>query len=104
MIKPEAQRKWLKESAGLWPVAKGSVREYKQKCKKAGCKRCASGEGHPVWQMTYYENGRQRSKHVPRWMIDDLKKALENGRRLEELLVQAGLGFIEEAKGKAKAD
>ncbi len=42
----------------LWPAAKGSVREYNQKCVKAGCRRCASGKGHRVWQLTYYLGGR----------------------------------------------
>ena len=80
----------------LWPVAKGSVREYKQKCKSK------SGEGHPVWQMTYYQEGKQKSKHIPKWLIGELKEALENGRKLEELLGKAGLAFIEERKRDAK--
>lgn len=104
MGESEAQGEWQEEAARLWPVAKGSVREYKQKCRSEGCARCKSGEGHPVWQMTYYQNGRQKSKHIPKWLIGELKEALENGRRLEELLVKSGLEFIEERKRAAKSE
>jgi len=102
MEKSKAQGEWLEEVARFWPVAKGSVREYKQKCKNKGCARCKSGGGHPVWQMTYYQEGKQKSKHIPKWLIGELKESLENGRRLEELLVQAGLGFIEERKRESR--
>jgi hypothetical protein len=84
----------------LWPAAKGSVREYKQKCVKAECPRCRSGKGHPVWQLTYYMDGRQRSKHIPRSLIGDVKRALGNGRKIEDLLVEAGLAYIDELKLK----
>lgn len=104
MERSEAQGRWQDEAAGLWPVAKGSVREYKQKCKSKGCARCKSGEGHPVWQLTYYQNGRQKSKHIPRGLIGELKEALENGRRLEELMVNSGLEFIEEKRRAAKSE
>ena len=104
MEKSKAQAEWLEEAARLWPVAKGSVREYKQKCRNKGCARCKSGEGHPVWQMTYYRNGRQRSKHIPRRLIGELKEALENGRKLEELLVKSGLAFIEERKEEPRGE
>ena len=84
----------------LWPVAKGSVREYRQKCVRANCRRCESGEGHPVWQLTYYDDKRQRSKHIPRDLIGAVKRALANGRELEALLVSVGLDYLEELKRK----
>jgi len=100
MGKSEAKAKLVSEVERLWPAAKGSVREYHQKCVKAECRRCASGKGHPVWQLTYYLDGRQRSKHIPRSLIGDVKRALANGRKIEALLVKSGLGYLEELKGK----
>ena len=64
----------------LWPVAKGSIRKYQPKCRRTNCSRCKSGEGHPpVWEMTYYLDGKQRSKHIPLVLVDDVKLALEKG-------------------------
>jgi len=96
----ELNEKWLKEIEELWPFAKGSVREYRQKCSKKECSKCKTGERHLTWQMTYYENGRQRSKHVPRAHIEELKKAIENGRKVEEILIKAGLEYLEFLKDK----
>lgn len=100
MEESQAKEKLLAEVAKLWPAAKGSVRRYGQKCKNINCEKCKSGERHPIWQITYYENGRQRSKHIPKDLVDDFKQALENGRKIEALLVQSGLEFLEELKRK----
>jgi len=86
----------------LWPSAKGSVRRYMQKCVRADCGRCKSGKGHPVWQLTYYEDGRQRSKHVPEKLIGDVRRALRNGRKIEALLVRAGLEYIDELRAERR--
>ncbi len=103
MRKPDAKSRLVAAVDGLWPAAKGSVREYMQKCARTNCRRCKSGKGHPVWQLTYYEGGRQRSKHIPRKLIGGIKRAIENGRRIEALLVRAGLEYLEEQKTKRGA-
>ncbi|MCX6984783.1 MAG: hypothetical protein NT118_08555 [Lentisphaerae bacterium] len=100
MEESKAKEQLFSAACKLWPAAKGSVREYEQKCVKAECRRCASGKGHRVWQLTYYLDGRQKSKHIPRNLIDDVKKALENGRKIESLLVKSGLAYIDELKAK----
>ena len=96
----KAKEQLFSAACKLWPAAKGSVREYKQKCVKAECPRCKSGKGHPVWQLTYYLDGKQRSKHIPRSLIGDVKRALFNGRKIESLLVKSGLAYIDELKAK----
>lgn len=96
----EARLKLMAEVSKLWPAAKGSVRKYNRKCtkKKKECEKCLSGEGHPVWELTYYKDGKQKSKHVRTSDIDAVKQALENGRKIEELLVDAGLAYMDELK------
>lgn len=101
MEKSETQKRFMEEVVKLWPAAKGSVRKYNRKCtKKSVCEKCKSGEGHPVWEMTYYKDGKQKSKHIATAHIEEVKKALENGRRIEELLVEFGLEYIDELKKK----
>jgi len=92
----DAEGRWLKAVAKLCPAAKGSLREVMKNCSNPRCKACASGKRHPAWLLTYYLDGRQRSKHVPAAMVDEMKKALANGRALEELMVLAGLELLDE--------
>lgn len=98
--KSGAGEKWLKAVAGLYPAAKGSMRQVGRNCSRPGCRTCSSGERHPAWLLTYYLDGRQHSKHVPKAMAGRMRKALENGRKIEELMVLAGVGLIEADKGR----
>ncbi len=100
MREKEVRAKWLEEVEKLWPIAKGSVREVKKKCNRKGCKACAAGEKHTAWLMTFYQDGKQSSRHVPIPMLETVKTALENGRKLEALMVQTGLDFIKSGKEK----
>jgi hypothetical protein len=100
MGKSAAKEKLLAAVEGLWPAGKGSIRKYQRKCKKKDCPQCKSGEGHPVWELTYYKDGKQRSKHIPCALVGEVKQALENGRKIEALLIEVGLEYIEELRAK----
>jgi len=98
--KMDAKEKWLKAVAGLYPAAKGSMREVRRNCSSPSCTTCISGTRHPAWLLTYYLDGRQHSKHIPKAMGGEMRKALENGRKLEDLMVLASLELIEAHKKK----
>jgi len=98
MENSNAQEKWTKKTSSLWPVAKGSLREVKKTCSQKNCKACLSGERHPAWLFTYYMDGKQFSKHVPKSQVEKLKKALVNGRTLERLILESGLHILNENK------
>ena len=78
--------KWTKEAGQLFPAAKGSVREVRSGCGYPTCKRCASGEKHQGYLFTYYLNGKQKSHNVPKPKLEALKKTLENGKKIEQLM------------------
>ena len=97
MDESAAKDKFFEMVRGLWPVAKGSVRKYLAKCTRRDCPLCKSGVKHrEVWEMTYCRDGKQRSRHIPTALIGEVKQALENGRRLEVLLVEIGQEHIDE--------
>jgi hypothetical protein len=48
--------------------------------------------------MTYYLDGRQRSRHVGPSQLEQMRKAIANGRRLEELLVKFGMEYLDMLK------
>lgn len=98
--KMDTKEKWLKATAGIYPAVKGSMREVRRNCSRPGCKTCSSGQRHPAWLLTYYLDGKQYSKHVPKPMVEEMRKALENGRKLEDLMVLSGVYLIEAYKRK----
>jgi hypothetical protein len=93
---------WLEEAGQLFPAAKGSVREVRRVCGHPTCKRCASGEKHQGFLFTYYVDGKQKSHNVPRHKVAPLKEALENGRRIERLMVRNALAMIQTDRGRKK--
>ncbi len=90
--KPDARRdKFRAALEKLWPVAKGSVTWTRKSCgKPKTCKKCLSGEKHPSLIFTYRKDGRLHCRNVRPGQEATMRKALENGRALERLLVEQG--------------
>lgn len=59
------------------------------------CKACKSGEGHPSWVFTFRRDGRQRCMHVQPRHAEAVRQAIENGRLLEEAILDEGIAFLE---------
>lgn len=83
--------------AGLWPLAKGSMSLVRKPCIRPNCDACASGQKHPVWLFSFRQAGRRRCMYVPERMVADLRRAIENGRRMERLMADAGEALIRSA-------
>ena len=98
----ELLEKWLEAVKLLGPVAKGSIREYKRRCGLKGCKRCARGEGHPTKQLTYYQEGKQKSAFVGPGQFEAFSLAIANGRKLEAMAVEFGLEYLKLLKAAGK--
>jgi len=94
------KEKWVEKIIELFPAAKGSVREVKKGCGYASCKRCASGEKHQAYLFTYYQNGKQKSHHVPKPKLAAIQQALGNGREIERLMVEQALTLIKTDRKK----
>ncbi len=98
---------WDKETAGLWPVVKGSLVKVKKPCIRPSCAACQAGRKHPAWLFSYSEGGQRRCMYVPLEMVKTMKQAVKNGRRLEQLLFRMGPSLLNEyrhaVKTKAKS-
>jgi len=86
----DPHRVFLKEIAGLWPLAKGSLAEVRKPCTRKGCKACAEGLGHPAAIFTYREGGKLRCMHVRPGQVAEIRLAIENGREFEAKLTRLG--------------
>jgi len=86
---------WLYvEIKKLWPAAKGSVAEIRKPCVRPGCKACAEGRKHRAFILSYKDATRRRCLYVPAEGVEALRRAIANGRRIEQLLSQAGARMV----------
>jgi len=100
---PEDVRKWfLKEVEKLWPVVGGSFSLRKNRCIRPNCPMCRSGEGHPAYALHTRSGGRQSSLYVPDELAEEVEVAVENRKKLQVLLVEAGRRFVNARKAQRK--
>ena len=96
------QRLW-NQLQGYWPALKGSLALVHKPCIRPNCRLCASGKKHPNYLLAFTDRGRRRCLYVPSAIVPALKRALKNGRRIEELLYQMGPALLEEYRAQNPA-
>jgi len=67
---------------------RGSVVLMKRRCAYSGCRRCASGAGHPTWVLTVSVQGKTRTMYLGARKVEAARKMAENYRRLKALVEQ----------------
>jgi hypothetical protein len=97
------QQPLLDKLLSCWPALKGSLAEVYKPCIRPNCAACARGDKHPNYLLTFTEKGRRRCLYVPKAMVAILKRALKNGRRIEQLLYQTGPALLREYRAKNPA-
>lgn len=91
-----AKQKWQRQIASLWPAAKGSLAKVYKPCIRQNCPACARGDKHPAWLLSLSSQGRRKTMYVPQAIVPSIKKAIQNGRKIEHLLLQAGPRLLRE--------
>jgi hypothetical protein len=92
-------QKWKPKFQALWPALKGSLAKVYKPCIRKNCPACASGEKHSAWILSFTQQGRRRCLYVPLALVPQIRIALQNGRRLEQLLYRVGPALIKEYRG-----
>ena len=87
---PLSKLTWNKQLGALWPAIKGSLAKVHKPCIRKDCPACASGAKHPAWLFSYSSAGRRKTMYVPLALVATMRKALENGRKIENLLHRKG--------------
>ena len=73
----------LLDSLQLPPDAlPGSLALTHRRCGKASC-HCATGEGHPVWTLTFMVEGKKRVERIPEEWVEEVRRHVEEGRRFK---------------------
>jgi hypothetical protein len=96
---------WLQtEAAKLWPALLGSLSFRRSPCVRENCPACLSGEQHPSHVLYGRVNDRRIAVYVPEELVPEVRRSLENGRALQELLQQAAPRYVKALKReRAKA-
>jgi hypothetical protein len=61
----------------------GSLALTHRRCGKPTC-RCASGDGHPVWSLTFMVQGKKRVERIPDAWVDEVRRQVDAGRAFKE--------------------
>jgi len=101
---PQDVRRWfLHQVSELWPLAAGSLSLRTGPCIREHCSACQSGEGHASYALYGRKQSRRFSVYVPEELVPLVQEAVNNGRKLEELLREAGLRYTVALKAKRAA-
>jgi hypothetical protein len=92
---------WFAQAVGgLWPVATGSLSLRKGRCIRKNCSACDAGTGHSSYALYVRRGSRRFSIYVPERLVPEVRKAIENGRLLQELINEAGVRYVSVLKNQ----
>jgi len=102
---PSDVERWLSnQTAGVGPAILGSLSLRRSPCIRENCKACLSGEHHQSYVLYGRVKGRRFSVYVPEELVPEVRRCLDNGRALQELLYEAAPRYIKALKHeRAKA-
>src|SRR5436853_6934535 len=61
----------------------GSLALTHHHCGKPTC-RCADGEGHPAWSLTFMVDGKKSVEHIPEEWVGEMRPLVEQGRGFKD--------------------
>jgi len=84
----------------------GALTRSYTRCGKPTC-RCASGERHPAWSLTYTVNGERHVERIPAKWAQQVRRRVRAGREFQDavrevLAANAQLLVLERKKLKKK--
>jgi hypothetical protein len=102
-IDSPVQQRFRDKLLKCWPALKGSLALVRKPCIRPNCQACARGDKHPNYLLAFTQGGKRRCLYVPGDMVPELKRALDNGRRIERLLYEMGPALLREYRSNNPA-
>jgi hypothetical protein len=78
----------LRRLATITDIVRGSVVLMKRPCTYPGCRKCASGERHPTWVLTYSRGGKTRTVYLGKGRQAQARRMVAQYRLMTELIEQ----------------
>jgi hypothetical protein len=88
----------------LSSIAAGSLCLRKSPCIRKNCPACARGEGHASYALYGKHAGKRFSIYVPEELVAEVREAIANGRRIQELVSEAGVRYTRALKAKRRKE
>ena len=85
------RRKVVNQIASLDPWIEGTFVSTSRRCGKKNCACHKGGARHPVLYLTWKENGKTLSLYVPKRWEDDVRRWVENYKKLKGLIREVTL-------------
>lgn len=96
----EVQRWFREQAAELGPAGLGSLTLRHNPCVREHCGACLSGKKHPSHVLYGRTQGRRFSIYVPDELVPEVRRCLDNGLALQELMYQTVVRFTKALKHK----
>src|SRR4030067_2360147 len=94
----DVEQWFQKQAAGLWPAFLGSLSLRRSPCVREHCAACRSGEQHPSHVLYLRIKGRRFAIYIPDQLVPQVRRSLDNGRVLQELLYQTAIRYTKALK------
>lgn len=65
----------------------GSLALTHRRCGKPTC-RCAQGDGHPLWLLTFMVDGQKRVEWIPAEWVAQIQPLVDQGRAFKEAVAE----------------
>lgn len=65
----------------------GSVSLTHRRCGHPTC-HCASGQGHPIWFLTFMAGGKKRVERIPVEWLEEVQRLVEQGREFKNAVAE----------------
>jgi hypothetical protein len=75
----------LRAFAEVRPLVAGSLCRVNRRCGNECCK-CARGEPHQAWVLSFKVKGRTRTVHVPKELVTEVQAWVKEYRRIKTLI------------------
>jgi hypothetical protein len=100
---PMDVQRWLRDQlADILPAGLGCLSVRRSPCIREHCPACLSGEKHPSHFLSGRVQGRPFALYVPEELVPEVRRCLENGRALQDLLHQTIVRYTQALKQERK--
>ena len=90
---------WFREQlADRWPAGLGCLSVRRSPCTREHCPACLGGEKHSSHFLSGRIQGRPFAIYVPEELVPEIRRCLDNGRALQDLLHQSVVRYIQALK------
>lgn len=94
--------KWKLQLPKLWPALNGTLAKVRKPCIRKNCPTCARGDKHPAWMLSFNHKGRRHCLYVPLALVPAMRRAHQNGQKLQDILYRVGPTLIKEFRAQRR--